>query len=118
MSGSSTIDISWADGKLEKHCATEKAGQRRFGANQWKIMKRRLASLRAAPTLQAMDGVPGRCHALGADRAGQFAIALWGSFRLIFLPDHDPLPLRDDGGIDRDQVTKVSITEVVDYHGE
>lgn len=108
----------WADGKLEKHCATDKAGQRHFGADQWKIMRRRLASLRAAPTLKDMDGVPGRCHQLGADRAGQFALALWGAFRLIFVPDHDPIPVVQDGGIARNLVTKISITEVVDYHGD
>ena len=37
-------------------------------------------------------------------------------FRLIFVPNHDPIPLRDDGGIDRDRITAITITEVVDYH--
>lgn len=103
---------------MEKHCATDKAGQRHFGAQQWKIMKRRLASLRAAPTLRDMDGVPGRCHQLSADRAGEFAVALWGEYRLVFVPDHDPVSVVEDGGIARDLVTKISITEVVDYHGD
>lgn len=65
-----------------------------------------------------MDGVPGRCHALGADRRGQFAVSLWGSYRLIFIPDHDPIPTLADGGIDLTRVTQISITEVVDYHGD
>jgi proteic killer suppression protein len=112
------IDISWADGKLEKQCATDKAGLRRWGADHWKLLKRRLASLAAAPTLAAMDGVPGRCHQLSAGRAGEFAVSLWGAFRLVFVPDHDPVPTLDDGGIDRDRVTAISITEVVDYHGD
>jgi proteic killer suppression protein len=118
MSGSPIIDISWADHKLEKSCATDKAGLRRWGAEHWKIMKRRLASLRAAPTLKDMDGVPGRCHQLSADRAGEFAVSLWSAYRLIFVPDHDPVPAADDGGIAQDKVTKISITEVVDYHGD
>jgi proteic killer suppression protein len=80
-------------------------------------LRRRLASLLAAPTLKDMDGVPGRCHALGADRHGQFAVSLGGSHRLIFIPDHDPIPTLPDGGIDLTLVTKISITEVVDYHG-
>jgi hypothetical protein len=64
-----------------------------------------------------MAGVPGNCHQLHADRIGDFAISLWGSYRLIFGPDHDPTPTLDDGGIDRTKVTKIKIKEVVDYHG-
>jgi toxin HigB-1 len=111
------IDISWSDRKLEKSCASDKSGQRRWGADDWKLMRRRLASLIAAPTLKAMDGVPGKCHPLRADRDGQFALHLWGAYRLVFAPDHDPVPLLDDGGIDTSLVTRVVIAEVIDYHG-
>lgn len=81
------------------------------------MLKRRLASLRAAPTLADMDNVPGNCHRLHADRAGQFAIDLRGPYRLIFKPNHDPVPRLDDGGIDKSKVTNISIKEVDDYHG-
>jgi hypothetical protein len=65
-----------------------------------------------------MDGVPGNCHALHAERRGRFAIALWGPYRLVFAPDHDPVPRTDDGGIIRTAVTAVRIVEVIDYHGD
>jgi plasmid maintenance system killer protein len=117
MQWSHIIDISWSDRKLEKACASDKAGQRRWGAADWKLFKRRLAALLVAPTLKDMDGVPGNCHALRADRNGQFALHLWGSFRLVFIPSHDPLPVLADGGIDKARVTSIRITEVVDYHG-
>jgi proteic killer suppression protein len=81
-------------------------------------MKRRLASLAVAPTLMHMQGVPGRCHQLQADRSGQFGVHLWGSYRLVFVPDHDPITTLADGGIDRAFVTKILIVEVVDYHGD
>jgi len=113
-----TIEISWADHKLEKSCLTDKEGQRRWGPDNWKLMKKRLASLAAAPTLEAMVGVPGRCHQLRGDRRGQFALHLWGQYRLVFVPDHDPIPLVEDGGIDQGRVTRILITEVVDYHGD
>jgi hypothetical protein len=77
-----------------------------------------LASLRAAPSLADMAGAPGNCHTLGADRAGAFAVDLWGPYRLVFLPEHNPLPTLDDGGIDRTKVTHIKIEEVVDYHGK
>jgi toxin HigB-1 len=64
-----------------------------------------------------MHTLPGKCHALSGDRAGEFAVGLWGSYRLIFAPDHDPLPRLPDGGIDTAHVTSIVIREVVDYHG-
>lgn len=64
-----------------------------------------------------MEGVPGHCHQLTADRAGQFAVNLLGGSRLIFTPDHNPVPPTADGGIDRSRVTRIRIEEVVNYHG-
>jgi toxin HigB-1 len=117
MQWSEIIDISWSDHKLERCCASDKAGQRRWGADDWKLFKRRLKALEVAPTLKDMDGVPGKCHALHADRGGEFAVYLWGSYRLVFVPNHQPVPLLDAGGIDTASVTSIIITEVVDYHG-
>src|SRR4051812_39357530 len=87
MPWSSPIDIAWSDRKLAKSCASDRNGQRRWGADHWKLLKRRLASLDAAPTLIDMEGVPGRCHQLHEDRRDQFAVALWGSYRLVFVAD-------------------------------
>jgi proteic killer suppression protein len=112
------IDVAWADRKLEKSCSSESAGARRWGTDHWSLMKRRLATLRATPTLKDMDQAPGNCHALSANRAGQFAVHLWGQYRFVFLPNHDPVPRTDDGSIELTDITRITITEVVDYHGE
>lgn len=64
-----------------------------------------------------MDRVPGECHVLTGDRAGQYATSISANYRLIFIPDHDPLPMLPDGGTDRARVTAIRILEVVDYHG-
>ena len=37
--------------------------------------------------------------------------------RLVFRADHDPVPTREDGGIDWNSVTAVQIVEIGDYHG-
>jgi proteic killer suppression protein len=111
------IEISWSSRRLEKACSDDRHGQRQWGADNWKIFKRRLVALLGAPTLADMEDSPGRCHQLHADRAGDFGISLWGSYRLIFQPAHDPLPILKDGGVDTTLVTKIEIKEVVDYHG-
>jgi proteic killer suppression protein len=110
------IEVAWSDQKLEKACTEERAGKRRFAGN-WKHLQKRLAFLLHAPTLKDMDTLPGNCHALSGDRAGEFAVHLWGSYRLIFSPNHDPLSRLPDGGIDTAHVSSIVIREVVDYHG-
>jgi plasmid maintenance system killer protein len=114
--GSGPIDIAWADRRLERDCSTDTAGVRRFGADNWRLLRRRLGTLLGATTLRSMDGAPGRCHALSGDRLGQYALYLWGSFRLVFEPDHDPIPMLPTGGHDRAAITKVRIHEIVNYH--
>lgn len=103
---------------MERSLRTERAGERQWGADKWRLMKRRVDALMAAPTLLAMDGVPGQCHQLRADRAGEFAVYLWSPYRLVFVPDHDPIPRLHDGRVNRSLVTQIVITEVVDYHGD
>lgn len=114
----SAIEISWSSTKLDKACSDDRQGRKNWGADNWKLLKRRLTALQAAPTLGDMDGTPGNCHELRADRKGEFALYLWGSYRLVFEPVDEPLPTRPDGGIDRIRVTKIEIKEVVDYHGK
>lgn len=67
-----------------------------------------LASISTEPPL--------RRHLLRGDRSGQFAVDLDQSRRLVFKPNHDPIILTEDGGIDVTQVTAIKIIEVIDYH--
>ena len=63
---------------------------------------------------------PERCHELTGGqrgRARQLSIDLDFPFRLIFVPDHDPLPLKDDGGLDWRAVTRITILGAEDTHG-
>lgn len=82
-----------------------------------KTIQSRLAVLEAADTLaEAADRPALRLHQLIGGRSGQFAVDLVHPHRLVFRPNHDPVPLKDDGGIDTTLVTSITIVEVVDYH--
>ena len=74
-------------------------------------MLRQRATLSQVPTTP-----PERRHQLTGNRDEQYAIDIDRQYRLVFIPDHDPIPRRPDGGVDTDQVTAVVITEVIDYH--
>ena len=88
----------------------------KWGPELAKKLKRRLADLEAANTLEEVRNLPGRCHELREDRKGQLAMDLVHPLRLLFRPNHDPVPAKPDGGLDWQQVTGIEVLEVCDYH--
>lgn len=82
-----------------------------------KTIMKRLAVLRAARNLGLVPSTPpDRRHQLRGDRDEQFAVDLVHPQRLVFETNHDPIPRKEDGGIDLEQVTAIMITDVIDYH--
>ena len=81
-----------------------------------KLIRRRLDDLRAAPNLDAMRSLPGRCHELKGDRSFEISLDLDGPYRLILYPAHNPIPLKPDLGLDWKKVTVVLVKEVADTH--
>ena len=110
------IEVRWSNRKLEEACSSEPIGRRRYGAAEFRKLQVRLAALAAAPSLETMRSLPGRCHQLVGDRRGEFAIDLWGQYRLVFLADHDPVPRDETGTIVWAAITRIVIMEIVDYH--
>lgn len=90
---------------------------RAFGENCGRKIARRLTVLGAADTLADVSPLPPeRRHQLTGDRAGEFAVDVEQPYRLIFRPDHDPIPRTQDGGVDLRSVTRIEIIEIEDYH--
>ncbi len=91
---------------------------RSYGERCAKTLMMRISELLAAEHLGlfALNTPPQYCHALRGNRAGQYAMRLHGKFRLVFVPDHDPVPLQAHGGIDTTQVTAVCIIEVSEHY--
>lgn len=59
---------------------------------------------------------PERMHQLTGNLNELFAVDLIHPFRLVFQPNHKPLPRNEDGGIDRQRVEAITILYVIDYH--
>ncbi|MDX2130237.1 MAG: killer suppression protein HigA [Chloroherpetonaceae bacterium] len=87
-----------------------------FGDKRAKLIRKRLDDLSAAPNLEAMRFLPGRCHELHGNRQKTLALDLDGGWRLIFESSDEPLPLKTDGGLDWRRVQTVKILRVEDYH--
>jgi proteic killer suppression protein len=89
---------------------------KKLGPDGARKLRQRLDDLARADNLAQMSLLPGKCEALKGDRIGQFSLRLLGGNRLIFQPDHNPVPRKSDGGIDWQQVTSILIIAVEDYH--
>ena len=111
------MEISFANRRLERSFNSEKELIRRFGAPRARIIQARMAVLRGANNLGLVPRErPTRRHQLSQDRDEEFAVDLDHPYRLVFGPDHNPVPHLEDGGIDVSNVTAIRILEVVDYH--
>lgn len=110
------MDIVFAEPGLSNVCNDDKAAKKSYGAAGAKKLRSRLDDLAAASTLAVMRNLPGRCHELKGDLKGQLAVDLDGGRRLVFKPAHDPVPSKEDGGLDWSRVTAVCVTQIGDYH--
>ena len=111
------MDVAFSTRKLEKIFNKEKELVREYGPVMARTIMMRMAVLRGAVNLtQVPQTKPPRRHQLTQDRDEQFAVDLVHPYRLVFMPNHDPIPRRMDGGIDTDSVTAIEILEVINYH--
>ena len=111
------MDIAFRTRRLRRTFNSQRELNRAYGNRMARTIMMRLAVLKNSHALSLVPtSRPDRLHQLSGNRSGQFAVDLVHPFRLIFAPNHDPTPLKEDGGIDRDRVTAITIMEVVDYH--
>lgn len=111
------MDITFRNEKLAKIFNSEKNLVREYDSENAKKIKQRMAVLMAATCLEEVPShPPERKHELSGNRKNQFAVDLKHPQRLIFKPNHNPLPRRADGGLDLKRISAVTIIEVEDYH--
>lgn len=109
--------ILFASKDLEETCNDSKKRTRKHGPERAKRLQRRLDELRAAESLEMMRNLPGRCHEHRGQSPPVLTIDLDGPHRLYFEAANDPVPLKEDGGLDWSKVTIIRITGIGDPHG-
>ena len=111
------MEVTFRNRKLQRTLNSDSALRRSHGDDIARKIQTRLAVLKNAANLARVPAIPPeRCHALSQNRKGQYAVDLDKRRRLIFVPNHAPVPCKEDGGVDLESVTKITILEVVDYH--
>jgi plasmid maintenance system killer protein len=110
------MKLSYINRRLEKSVATFSAIATNYGTRA-KLVNQRKNDLESASSLETMRTLGGNCHELVGNRKGQLAVDISGNHRIIFEPTHSPVPIKEDGGLDWKQVTKITILEIgEDYH--
>lgn len=94
--------------------------QKKYRGNprRHKLIRARLDELADAENLDVMRHIPqAYCHELKGKRKGQLAVKLDRGCRMVFEPSNDPVPKKEDGGLDWSQVTAIRILKLTeDYH--
>ena len=112
------MEIKVRGKRLNKELTEPKAMTQAFG-DRARPLQRRLDLLKAVKCLAEVPiGSPCYRHQLIGNREGQYAVTIKDNWRLIFEPDHEPVPRLADNGVDISQVTAITIIEVEDYHGK
>lgn len=113
------VKIVFRTRALQRLCNDRKIAQKELGEAIAKRLMQRLADFDAADSLADISHLPpARCHELSGEKSGLLAVDLPHPFRVEFRPADEPLPLLDDGSLDRSKVIKIEIHWIGDYHGK
>ena len=111
------MEVDFKNKKLRKQLTTQKEMVREHGKRRAQLIQQRLSEIEASPNLYVLGLIPGpRLHPLKGDRKGQLSVDLDHPYRLILLPDNDPIPQLASGGINPQAITRVRILEIADTH--
>jgi len=110
------VEIVFRTKKLAQTFNSASALRKTYGERMARTIMMRLAVLRDASNLSIVPVLPpNRRHQLQGKRAGQYAVDLIHPYRLIFEPA-DILARKVGSEENTDEVTAITIIEVIDYH--
>ena len=77
----------------------------------------RMSELHAAIALSDISHLPpARLHEHSGTGKGKFSVDLEHPYRLLFIPDNEPIPVKNDGGLDKTNINKIKIVGIEDPH--
>ncbi|HED30121.1 MAG TPA: killer suppression protein HigA [Prosthecochloris aestuarii] len=111
------MNLRYRTRKLEKTVDSFSSIKKNYGTRAKQVYQR-IDDLEMAACLADMFTIQSaHCHELTGERSGEFAVSISRNHRIIFLPDHDPVPCKEDGGIDITLVESIVIIAIgEDYH--
>lgn len=102
--GVGLLQIEYNNRALEKVCTDAQEARKKYGQKMAEKIQQRIGEISAAPSVETLVQFKiGRCHALGGNRNGQYAMDLVHPYRLVFKKNGTDIQI-------------VKILEIVDYH--
>ena len=111
------MNIDFKSNKLRKKLTSVVEIKKAFGVNA-KRVSQRMEDITAADNLQVLCNIPqANCHSLSGDKDGEWAVDISANHRILFIVTNDPVPINEEGGINRILVTDIQIISAQeDYH--
>ena len=104
VDGGKILKITYKNKGIEKICTNASAAERKHGRRMAEVIHTRIDQIAAVDTVEMMIQYHiGRCHALHADRDGEYAVDLVHPYRLVFEKHGEDIQI-------------AYIKEIVDYH--
>lgn len=111
------MDIFFHTKHIQKICCNEKTMRKQLGRDRAQKLKQRLMELSAADVLSDISHLPPpRLHELRGREKGLFSVDLQHPYRLLFVPADEPLPAKEDGGVNLWKVKSIEIIAIRDTH--
>jgi len=110
------MKYTFKNNKLKKSLTLDKEIFKSYGDIARKV-KQRISEIGSFETLADLATLPAlRVHPLSGDKKDLWSVTIVKNWRIIFEIDQDPVPILEDGGIDKAQVTSIKILSIQDYH--
>lgn len=110
------MNITYKTNKLETSLTTDKGLSKVYGELAKKI-KLRINQLKSADNLEVIAKLSElRLHPYKGAGKGTWSIDIHKNWRILFTINQNPIPTKDDGGVDLKEITIISIDSVKDPH--
>jgi proteic killer suppression protein len=101
------VNLAFRTLKLREVCLSQTKAEAKYGYKVAKLLRERLADLRAAETV--LELVAGRPREIPSKPHNKYAISLTDGYRLVLRVNHAEVPLQKSGQVDWALVTRVMI---------
>lgn len=108
--GARILELAFESRSLRTLCESEAHAKRELGEAVAEILKRRLADLRAATSVN--DLLAGRPRVLDGTERHHMAVDLPDGYRIVFSANHSNNPVTDAGGPDWARISRIKILRV------
>jgi len=110
------MELSFKTRKLEKSLTTDKGISKSYGELAKKI-KQRINQLVSADNLEIISKLQVlRLHQYKGKDKGTWSIDIQENWRILFIVNQDPIPIKEDGSVDVKAITLIKIESVTDPH--